>query len=307
MVHAMMTGDWRRAPAEAEILRAQQIAPAPSGGFLVPEELSAQVIDLARRKARVIQAGAQTLEMSEGTVHIGRIAGDPTASWKKEGAPGTFSSGSYERLTFVAKTLVAMTEASVELVEDSSLIVGTVEDQLSAALALELDRVALRGSGVDPEPLGIRNADDVTIDPLSASPTNYDFLSEAVETIQTNNGEPSALLYSARTSGKLDRLKDTTNQPLQPPPSIADIRKLVTNQIPDNLGGGANESEAYIGDWSQLLIGMRTNFKLEATRVGEASSGSAFKDMKVLIRAYLRADVGVAQPKHFVVATAIEP
>jgi HK97 family phage major capsid protein len=305
MAAAMLTGDWRDAPAEEELIRSQMIAPASSGGFLVPEELSAQVIDLARKKARVFEAGAQMFQMTEGTVHMGRIAGDPTASWKKEGAPGTFSSGSYERLTFVAKTLVAMVDASVELIQDSRIILGTLEDQLSASLALELDRVALRGSGVDPEPLGVRNADNVTITSLGAAPTNYDFLSQAIQDIQTQNGDPSAILYSARTSGKLDRLKDTTNQPLQPPPSVAGIRRLVTNQIPDNLGAGS-DSEVYIGDWTQLLVGMRTDMRIDATEVGAKSDGSAFTDLKVYVRAYLRADIAVAQPKHFVVETGVQ-
>lgn len=307
LVRAMVSGDWTRAPREAEAMRSQSIAPLTSGGFLVPDALSATVIDLARARARVFEAGAQLVPMETGELHMARIAGDPSAAWKAENAAIAASSGTYERITFIAKALTVLVKMSVELAEDASGLVTTLEDQISASIALELDRVALRGAGADPEPRGIRNHADVTIDPLNAVPANYDFLSEAVETIWTNNGEPNAVLYSARTAGKLDRLKDTTNQPLNAPESVRALQRLVTNQIPDNLGDGSNDSEAYVGDFRQLLIGMRTRLELEATRVGGVTDGGAFERLQVWIRGYVRSDVQIAKPKHFVVATEIEP
>jgi HK97 family phage major capsid protein len=307
MIRAMVTGDWQAAPNEAELLRSQAIAPVTGGGVFVPEELSSRVIDLARNQARVFQAGAQTVVMDSGDFAIAKVAGDPTASWHRESKKIAASSGSYEKLVFHAKTLAALVKGSVETFEDAQNIQSVIEAQLAQALGLELDRVALRGKGVDPEPRGIRNHADVTIDPLTAVPANFDFLSEAIETVQNNNGEPGAVIYSARTSGKLDRLKDTTNQPLQMPASVAELRRLVSNQVPNNIGAGTNESEAYVGDFVQLLVGMRTELQIEATRVGGSTDGGAFEQLEVWIRAYLRSDIQIAQPKHFVVATEILP
>ncbi|HXF35859.1 MAG TPA: phage major capsid protein [Actinomycetota bacterium] len=307
-IRAMITGDWSRAPREAEVFRDQSIAPASAGGFLVPEALSTQVIDLARAQARVFEAGAQTVVMDAGTLHMGRVAADPTAEWHKEGAQIAGSSGAYERITFVAKTLVVLVKGiTVELAEDAEDFEGLVERQLAASLALELDRAALRGSGVDPEPRGIRNHDEVPVQPLTGPPVDWDFLSVAAETIMEANGTPGAVIYAPRTAGQLDRLKDTTLQPLQPPPLVASLRRLVTSQVPTNLGAGGDESEAYVGDFGQLLVGMRTELQVEATRVGGAADGGAFERMQIWVRAYLRADVQLARPNHFVVISEIQP
>ena len=39
-------------------------------------------------------------------------------------------------------------------------------------------------------------------------------------------------------------------------------------------GAGSDESEAYIGDFSQLMVGMRTSLRIEVSRVAADSSGS---------------------------------
>ena len=90
---------------------------------------------------------------------------------------------------------------------------------------------------------------------------------------------------------------------LNPPASFSDLRKFVTKQIPVNLGGGSNESEAYVADFRQLIVGMRTDIRLEISRVSE----SAFSKLQFQLRSYLRADIALAQPTHFVVITEIQP
>ena len=183
---------------------------------------------------------------------------------------------------------------------------------MAQALALELDRAALYGSGTAPEPRGVKNTAGIGVQSQGtngAALTNYDPFSTAVQTIQAANGEPNAVIYSPRTSGTLDRLKDTTNQPLQPPPSFSDLLKLPTSQVPNNLTQGTSSvaSDAFIGEWNELLLGLRTQLRIEASRVSTVGGESAFDRLQVHVRAYLRADIAVAQPSHFVVITGIIP
>ena len=70
-----------------------------------------------------------------------------------------------------------------------------------------------------------------------------------------------------RTEGTLSRLKDGQGNPLQVPSPYADLAKFMTTQIPANEGAGADESFSIIGDFSQLLWCVRTEMRLEATRV----------------------------------------
>ena len=72
-----------------------------------------------------------------------------------------------------------------------------------------------------------------------------------------------------------------------------------------NLGVGTNESEAYIGDFSQVLVGMRSDLVIEASREATIGSDNAWAQLQVHIRAYLRADVALLHPEHFVVLSGI--
>lgn len=308
IVRALHTGDWSKVPVEE---RSMSIGTPSAGGFAVSEPLSDRIIDRARNQARVLQAGATTVPMESNTLKVARVAGDPTAAWKVENAAATASDMTLEQVTFTARTLIAIAKASVELVEDSE-VDDTIEQAIGSALALELDRAALRGSGTAPEPRGVRNQTGVTIDSTTfgangGTPTSYDFISNAVQTIRAANGDPNALIYAPRTAGVLDRLKDTTNQPLRPPPSVEELRRLVTAQVPINLttGTSTDTSEVYVADWSSLLIGVRRSLTVEVSRQATTGGESAFDRLQIHVRAYLRADVQLARPSHFVVVTGV--
>lgn len=306
LLSAALSGDWAGIPPEA---RAMAVG-VGSGGFAVPTPLSARLIDKARNAARVIAAGAATVPMDNSTLKFARLATDPTAAWKLENAAAATSDPALEQVTLTAKTLVAFVKMSVELVEDSDpAVTNVVENAMAQAIALEIDRAALRGSGVNPEPLGIRNTTGVSVTSLGANgaaPT-YAALSTAIQQVQSTNFEPTAIIYSPRTAGTLDRLVDSTGQPLQPPPSVEGIRKLVTGQIPGNLTQGTSSlaSEVYVGQWDQLVIGMRQQLVIEASREASDATDSAFRQLMVFVRAYVRMDVAVAQPGAFAVVSGV--
>lgn len=303
MLRGVMLGDWRGAEAEK---RALSIGTDSLGGFLVPTPLSARIIDLSRAQARVIQAGALTVPMDASTLKLAKILTDPVAYWKAENAAITESDMTFGPLTLTAKTLTALVRVSVELLEDAQNLGQVVEGALSEALGLELDRVALLGTGTAPQPLGLYNTAGVgkiDMGANGAALTDYVPFSKAVQMIREANGEPGALLFAPRTAGETERLKDTTGQPLQPPESFQTLRKLATNQIPINLvkGTSTNATFAAAGDYTKLLIGMRTQLMLEASREAD----TAFQNLQVLIRAYLRADVAIAKPNHFTIIDGI--
>ncbi len=68
------------------------------------------------------------------------------------------------------------------------------------------------------------------------------------------------------------------------------------NQPGGNLRGQRNE----------LLIG-QTELVLEVSRDASDAASSAFTNLQVWIRAYLRADVAPMHPEHFVVITGVIP
>ncbi len=219
---------------------------------------------------------------------------------------------SFDSVTLTARTLAGICKLSVELAEDPPNVDSLVGETLGRVLALELDRAALRGDGTASAPLGIRNQAGVAVDATTmgangVAPTNYDFLAGALSSVQVLNEAPNAIVYSARTAGKLDRLKNTLGDPLKAPDSVTGMQRLVTNAIPINLtqGTSSDASEAYVGDFTKLLIGVRTELALEISREAADGSGSAFGNLQVWVRCYMRADVAVMRPSAFGVVLGV--
>jgi HK97 family phage major capsid protein len=306
MVRAIHTGKVR----EMEEFRALGEGSTP-GSYLVPTPLSTHLIDLVRNRTQVVNAGGSTFMMPAQTLKVARQTGDVSAGWKAESAAITFSDANFDAVTFTAQTLVAGSKLSVEVVEDAINIDQIVMNSIVQALALEVDRVCLYGTGTAPQPKGVKNQTGVTITPLATngkSLTDFSDFSAGIATLMGNNFTgPFGAIYSARTAGRLDALKDTLGQPMRQPDNVAAMRKFVSNQVGNafTVGTGTTCSDAFLAQWDQLMIGMRTNLTLEISRVAADSTGSAFSNLQVWIRAYLRCDCQLAHPLAFNVLTGI--
>ncbi|HEV8425426.1 MAG TPA: phage major capsid protein [Actinomycetes bacterium] len=303
-LRGLVTGRWDGAEHE----RALSEGTLTAGGHLVPTPLSARVIDLARNQTRVFQAGAITVPMTAATLKLARLTGENAPAWKSENAAITDQDMTFDSVTFTARTMVRLVKLSLELFEDSD---PSAEDVIARSfagqVALELDRVALRGSGTPPEPQGVRNQTGVTITThgangsLIAVATAYDWHLDARGVVAGNNFEPNAHIQAPRTSTSLSKLREaTTSAYLAPPPNM--LPMLTTKQVPINLTVGTSTdcSEIYTADWSQLMIGIRNDFRLIPLKERYLAD-----NLQDAFLAYLRADVQLAQPSAFVVDTGI--
>lgn len=304
-VRGIVTG---KMPTE---LRAMGETTLGAGGWLVPTPLAHMVIDLLRNQTQVIRAGAMTVPMDAATLKIARLTGDIQSNWKSENAAGTASDNSFDAVTFTAQTLFALAKFSVELAEDAPNLDSIVGNSIAKSLALELDRVALYGTGVAPQPKGVKNQTGIQTASMGtngASFTDYSQLNTAIAALKGANLQgPFGIITSTRTEGELSGLQDTLHQPLRKPDLVAAARFFSTNQIPNNLtvGTGTTCSDAFIGQWDQLLIGMRTQMLMEVSRVAADATSSAFTNGQVWVRAYLRADIQLAHPQAFYVLSGI--
>lgn len=305
VLRGMVTGDWQGADVER---RALSEGVSSAGGFLVPEPLGARLVDRARNAARVFQAGAQTVPMQVDELNLARLTGGATVGWKVENDPIVDSSMVFDRITFRAKTLPILVKLSTELFEDLSPEASDlIETEIAAALALELDRVALRGTGVDPIPKGIRNHTGVTVIELGAgagATPSYDNFIDGLSAVRDANFDPTGVVMASRTQKTLDKLKDSQLRYLDPPASYAALSRFLSNQVPVNLTVGASTdcSEVYIGQWSELLIGIRTNF------IGIRILDQRFaENLQHALLTHIRADVQVAHGPAFTVLTGVRP
>lgn len=312
MVRGHITGDWSRAQAEQ---RAMSVGTGSEGGFMVPEPLSAIVIDLARNSSKVMAAGAQTVPMTSSTLALARWTGAPTAGFRAENVLIPASDASLDRLTLESKTLAARIPVSMELLEDANNIGSELDRLLRDSLSLQLDASILFGAGSG-DLVGIRNTVGIqTIDMgTNGGPIDLDVFSNAVELVQSVNGPDAGLatIYSSRTSGEIDRLKDLEGRYLasQGPLSWQNLKKLVSNQIPEDLDKGTaeNATDAYVGSWREVIVGMRNSIRVVVAREShDQVTGLGFSTGTVHVMAYLRADMVVARPNQMVLIDGIVP
>jgi HK97 family phage major capsid protein len=288
-----------------------------SGSALVPTVWSADIIDRARNLAAVIQAGADVIPMDAKIVQIGRLTGDPTASFRAEGSPVTASDPVFDNVTLTAKTLSALVVGSMEWFQDANNVNNVVSDAVAKAIALQLDLCALFG-GVTagnegfnlpspPNPAGIlagllANAPGNVLGAATngtaitaATPWN-----EVLDTLYTPadaNETPNAILWNTKMARKYAKTYDTLGQPLRQPDVLAAVPKFVTNQIPSFTAGTmANiATDIVAGDFRQVIIGNRLDMTIQTLTERYAEQG------QVAIIAHFRGDVAIARPRAFAV------
>lgn len=308
MIRGHLLGDWTDAQAER---RAMGESTGAAGGFFVPYYLSATTLDLVRNVAVLSRAGAMTIPVGGGTTTFVRVLSDPTGQWRKEAETINESDASYEPVTVKPVSLAALVRVSVEMLDDVPSFAGQIEAQISAALALELDRVGLFGKGASSEPLGLFNVTgptDISLGTNGAALADYDDWLDAIEALESINGTPRATIYNPRTKRALSGLTTGISgdkSKLPPPAEFLALNRLVSNQIPNNLtqGTATNASVAFVGDFSQMAVAVRSNLVIEASRV----AGDAFAKGQVLVRAMMRADIAHLRPTHFARIKGIAP
>ncbi|MGQ0482901.1 MAG: phage major capsid protein [Pseudonocardia sp.] len=287
--------------------RALNEGTSAGGGVTVPEPLATEIIDRARNFSRVIQAGARTIPMTSQTLRVPRIAGSPNPAWRAENAAIAESDLTFDSVTFTARSMALLVRCSRELLEDGQDIDGIVRDDLAQQVALEIDRIMLRGTGAAPEPRGVRNTSGVTITQFGgangAIPASYDHLLDGVQAVRAGNFAPTAVIENPRTATTMSKLREdgATGAYLAPPVALAGMPILTTNQVPANLTVGTSTdcSEIYIGDWSKCWLGIRTELQLTTLVERYADLG------QVAFLCWYRADVQLSQPGAFHVHTGI--
>jgi len=294
-----LTGDWNGAPLELKTMASS------AAGAILPTPIASRVIDLARNQATVFRAGAQTIPMNAATLKLARLTGDVTAAWYAEAGAISESDATLDSVTFTARKMAVLVRINNELLEDSQPGVDAIiENSIAQAIALKLDSAALVGSGTAPEPRGLQNVSGINTVTSVGTPASYDKYLDAIYEVRLDNYEPNAVINAVRTGKTLAKLKtglSSDNTPLVLPADYAALNRLVTNQIPTNLGAGTNEALAFVGDFRQIMIGLRSNISIEVSREAD----DAFSKDQTFVRAIFRGDVQVARATAFCVMSGI--
>ena len=271
-----------------------------AGGFTVPTLTSAQLIDLARSEMVLTAAGARILPLDSDKTVIAKVLTDPVPAWRVENAAVNESDPTFGPVTLAPKSLAVMVKASVELMQDSLNLEAELPRILARALAVEIDRAGLIGSGSGAEPQGITNYSGLTSNTYAGGAlAGYGPLLTARGALHGANERLTAVVMASRDENALAGLTASDAQPLQMPRALDGVRMLHTTSLPVDGGAGSDESQIIAGDFGQLLIGIRSEIRVEILR-------ERFMDnLQFGLIAHARVDFAAARESAFTVLDGI--
>jgi HK97 family phage major capsid protein len=270
-----------------------------AGGYGVPVITSAALIDAMRAKSSVLNAGAKVVPLESNKVVMATIATDPTAAWRAENAAVSESDPVFGNVQFTAQTLAFYFKTSVELLQDSVNLNEAVQAVIAGAMAGELDRVCLLGSGAGTEPKGLKNiagVGSVSMGTNGAALTNYDPFVDAISTMLTANASlPTAFIMAPRTYAAAAKLKLTTNDPMRKPALIENIPFIPCSRLPINETQGSSSlaSRVILGNFAEAMIGIRQDVVVRTLTERFADTG------QVAFLAWFRGDFQVRHAASF--------
>jgi len=279
-----------------------------SGGYSVPSELLAEVIDDMRAATVCIQAGARTVPLTTDQTRMLKIVKDPVPTWRAENSLVSESEPNFGAIEFKPRSLAVMVRASRELLEDSTNIDTAIRLAFAASMAQALDRAALFGTGQDNEPLGLLNHNIPTIDMGAdgGSFTDYSPLLDLIELYENNDNwdmNGRVMVMNPTVKRQLAGLVNSENDPLRQPEELYQIPRLTTTNMPTNevQGSATDASSVILGEFSKMLIGMRNSMRIEVLR-------EQFADhMQYGFLCWMRADVALMHERSFARLAGITP
>ncbi len=289
------------------------------GGALVPTEYVGEVIELLRGRAVVRALGATAFPMNSGSATIPKLTGGATASYVGEGQNATKSQPSTGSLQLSAKKLMALVPVSNDLLRDASPAADTiVRDDLVAAMALREDLAFIRDDGTQNKPKGMRywaaaaNVFASTGTTLAQVTADLAKMVNKLENADVRFIRPGWIM-TPRSKWFLWQLLDASgNAPFRDELNQGKLLTFpykTTTQIPNNLGVGANESEVYLADFADMVIGENTQLIIDVSTEAAYFDGSnvvaAFSRDETVMRAITRHDFGSRHDESISVLTAV--
>lgn len=249
------------------------------GGYLVPEEFMATVIQFAVAQSNIlnqvfrIPQNSNLMKIPKLVQASGSYFGGVTLHWTGEGKQKQSTKPTFTQLEFTPHKLIGLVHLTDELIADSAInIVNYVTGLFTRAFQYEMERVIINGSGSS-QPLGIRNDPETLVVSRTTSGTIvFDDLVN-MDTELDESFPNLTWITRKRQMGVIRKLKDTTNQPIfhadyatfmgqrTVPPNALGYPIELTRNIPV-LG---SDGDLILGDLSQYIWTTRQEITVDTS------------------------------------------
>lgn len=302
-----------------QIVANMQQTTGANGGYLVDTAYSKDFIDFLRPNVVIRRMGATPVPMPDGNLTMRKQTGASTAGYVGERVPAPTTDLQIGNLNMSAKKLMALVPITNQLLRRASMDVDLlVRNDLVTSAGIKEDQQFLRGVGSATAPTGVRNLVNAgnVIPAAGASDlvtVTSDLAKLKLAVINANVPLISCgYIMSPTTHSFLENIRDANGNKAFP--EVAEGRLGiypigVTTSVPDNLGGGGNETEIYFGAFAHFLIGDTYQVTLAASAEAAYDDGgvmrAAFSNDETVIRLIEEHDTQLRYDKAFAVLTGV--
>ncbi len=288
-------------PEGETLARALSTSIGSAGGFLVPPEMSAEVIELLRPASTVMALQPNILPMPSGNLMIPRIQAGASATYVGENQPTQASQQVFGMVQLSAKKLTSVVPISNDMIRFPAVSTDAiVRSDMVLSIATAADLAFIRGNGGQFSPRGLKSFAAAPIlagaNVLAATPqvgSAYGAQSQsntitalANVTLDLSRAELAlrranirmtrpGWIMSPRSEMYLMNIRDGLgNQVYYQEMSKGMLRGKpyrVTTQIPENLAAVSSDgatatvdgSEVYLADFAEVFIGEAYGLELD--------------------------------------------
>ena len=262
-VHAVLRG------SEAEARIAMNEGTGSQGGYLVPIAYVSTVLALAQAATVLDKVGTQFVPLKSSTVRMAKSESSPVFAARSENGAYADADCGFGLVEWVPRSVGGILKFSESWAEDSETNIDEfLATTLSQAAAQAMDTIGVWGSGIAPNPRGLRNVVGLSVTPIAANGgpvTDFGPIIQNVARIKAANYVPTGSIIAPRLEASLANLRGTDGQYLSAPAYLAQVPSYVTSNSPVNLAVGTSgnvTTEVISGDFRQLFCGVRHELRL---------------------------------------------
>ncbi len=315
--NAEKAGDREMVEAFNKIISADNFSGA---GSTIPEAFMADIIELLQATSIFRTAGPALVPMPNGNITIPKITAAMTATWQGETDLILASDPTTGDINLQARKLTSLTAISNDLIAQSPLTADQWVRNLMIRTMSNTEEIAfLRGDGTVSNPKGIRSTiaaanlfDRTQAGGFSTIAEIRQDLLTAMKNVVDANVETDRPTYFIRKGtfidlmGKLDANSNTVFADMLMAGNLFGVPVVQTNNIPNNLGGGA-ETEVYFVEMAEAVVADTRRLVVDVFPGGAYSTGagvvSGISQDSTVVRAINEVDFSL---NHDVAASVIE-
>lgn len=306
------------------LVKALSSSTAADGGVLVQGQYASDVIELLRAESVVRSLQPLMVPMDSGTFTMPKHTAGAASTWIGENQNIAKTQPGFGEVKLTAKKLAALVPISNDLLRRSVYNADTiVRDDLVGELAVSSDAAFIRADGTGAAPKGLyyqalaagRVAVNATVNLANVT---TDLLGAIQRMLDANvKMRRAGWIFAPRTWTYLLALRDGNGnfafKPEMDGGKLFGFPYKVTTNIPTNLatgGGSSNESEIYLVDFADVVIGETTGVMLDVSSEAAYHDGSnvvaAFSLDQSVIRAIIEVDLGMRHAESVQVLTEVD-